>query len=329
MNVHRQDRDATTASRVNAGIDVSKDWLDVCWGDQGRRFTHDADGIKQLVAMLREAQVDLLVIEASGGYEVATAAALHADGLAVAVLNPRQTRQFARSMGILAKTDRVDARVLRDFANVLAVHPQRQRYLQAAPDEHQALLHALVVRRRQLVDMRVAETNRLALAHKSARKSLSAVLKTLDEQLMEVDADIDGYMRAHFKATLTWLGTVKGVGPVLRSTLLAQLPELGRLSGRAISALVGVAPIARESGKWRGQRRTGGGRSAVRTAVYMATLSAVRYNPVLKQFHQRLIKAGKPRKVALVACMRKLLVILNAMARDGAAWNPPNAARTA
>jgi transposase len=202
MNVHQQDRDAAAASRMNAGIDVSKDALDVCWGDQVRRFTHDADGIKQIVAGLRQGQVDLIVIEASGGYEVAAAAALQAEGFAVAVLNPRQTRDFAKSMGVLAKTDRVDARVLRDFANVIAGHPQRHRYLRALPDEQRALLAALVMRRRQLLDMRVAEANRLALAHKSARKSVAAVLKTLDRQLMNIDADIDGCVRQPVQGNL-------------------------------------------------------------------------------------------------------------------------------
>lgn len=321
-SVHQQGRDAATAPRINAGIDVAKDWLDVCWGDQARRFAHDADGIKQLAAALQQAQVDLIVIEASGGYEVAAAAALQADSFAVAVLNPRQTRDFAKSMGVLAKTDRVDARVLRDFANVIAVHPQRARYLRALPDEQRALLAALVLRRRQLVEMQVAERNRLRLAHRSARKSVNAVLKTLERQLMRVDADIDDCMRKQFTETLAWLDTVKGVGPVLKSTLLALLPELGQLRNRAISALVGVAPMARESGKWRGKRQTCGGRSEVRTVIYMATLAAVQCNPVLKTFHQRLVAAGKPPKVALVACMRKLLIILNAMVRDKAAWNP-------
>jgi transposase len=212
--------------------------------------------------------------------------------------------------------------VLRDFANVIAVHPQRERYLRALPDAQRAHLAALVMRRRQLMDMRVAEANRLALAHPSARKSVAAILKALDKQLTSVDADIDGCMREQFKQTLACLDTVKGVGPVTKSTLLALLPELGRLNGRAISALVGVAPMARDSGAWRGKRQTCGGRHEVRTVIYMATLSAVKYNPVLQRFHQRLISAGKPAKVALVACMRKLLVILNAMVRDGVAWNP-------
>lgn len=323
MNVHTQDRDAATVSRINAGIDVSKAWLDACWGQHAHRFAHDADGIKQLAASLGQAQVDLVVMEASGGYEMASAAALQAEGFAVAVLNARQARDFARSMGVLAKTDRVDARVLRDFANVIAVHPKRDRYLRALPDEQRLQLAALVLRRRQLMEMRIAEANRLTTAHRSARKSLAAVLRLLEEQLKSVDADIDGCMRQHFKETLTWLGTVKGVGPVLKSTLLALLPELGRLSGRAISALVGVAPIARESGQWRGKRQTWGGRHDVRAVLYMATLSAVQHNSVLKQFYQRLIGAGKAPKVALVACMRKLLVILNAMARDRTTWRAP------
>jgi transposase len=323
MNVHTQDRDAATVSRINAGIDVSKAWLDACWGQHAHRFAHDADGIKQLAASLGQAQVDLVVMEASGGYEMASVAALQAEGFAVAVLNARQARDFARSMGVLAKTDRVDARVLRDFANVIAVHPKRDRYLRALPDEQRVQLAALVLRRRQLLDMRIAEANRLTTAHRSARKSLAAVLQLLDAQLKSVDADIDGCMRQHFKETLRWLDTVKGVGPVLKSTLLALLPELGHLSGRAISALVGVAPIARESGQWRGKRQTWGGRHDVRAVVYMATLSAVRHNPVLKQFYQRLIGAGKLPKVALVACMRKLLVILNAMARDRTTWRAP------
>lgn len=308
---------------MNAGVDVSKEWLDACWGEAARRFAHDAEGIKQLAARLQEAQVDLIVMEASGGYEATAAAALQAEGFCVAVLNPRQTRDFAKSMGVLAKTDRVDAQVLRDFANVIAVHPQRHRYLKPLPDAQRAHLAALVVRRRQLMEMRVAETNRLATAHKSARKSVAAILKALDKQLASVDADIDGCMREHFKATLVWLDTVKGVGPVTMSTLLALLPELGQLSGRAVGALVGVAPMARESGTWRGKRQICGGRYQVRSVLYMATLSAVKHNPVLHAFHQRLIAAGKPPKVALVASMRKLLVILNAMARDRAPWHSP------
>jgi transposase len=321
MNVHQQGRETAAAARVNAGIDISKEWVDACWAEEVRRFAHDAEGIKQLVGVLQQSGVDLVVMEATGGYEAVVAATLQTEGMAVAVVNPRQVRDFAKSMGVLAKTDRVDARVLRDFANVIAVHPQRRRYLRPLPDEQRVQLAALVMRRRQLMDMRVAEANRLANAHRAARKSVTAMLKALDKQLSSVDADIDQHLREHFKETLAWLDTVKGVGPVTLSTVLALLPELGRLSGRAISKLVGVAPMARDSGKWRGQRQIWGGRHEVRTVLYMATLSAVKHNAVLRVFHQRLIAAGKPAKVALVACMRKLIVILNAMARDRAPWN--------
>ena len=329
MNVHKQGRDTAAGPRVNAGVDVAKDWLDACWGTEARRFAYDAEGIKQLAAALQQAAVDLVVMEASGGYEVTAAAALQAEGFAVAVLNPRQARDFAKSMGVLAKTDRVDARVLRDFANVVAAHPQRHRYLKPLPDGQREHLAALVMRRRQLVEMRGAEANRLATAHKSARQSVAAILKALDRQLASVDADIDGCLRKDFKDTMAWLDTVKGVGPVTMSTLVALLPELGQLSGRSISALVGVAPMARESGTWRGRRHICGGRYEVRSVVYMATLSAVRHNPVFRAFHQRLVTAGKPPKVALVACMRKLVVVLNAMARDRAAWRHPEASYAA
>lgn len=321
MSVHQQGREATAAGGVNAGIDVSKDGLDAAVGTQVRRFAHDAEGIRQLTAALREAGADLVLLEATGGYEAAVVVALQAEGLAVVVVNPRQARDFAKSLGVLAKTDRIDAQVLRDFANVIAAHPERSRYVRPLPDERRAYLAALVMRRRQLLDMRGAEASRLAMAHQAARKSLTRTIKFIDRQLAGIDADIDRHMREHFKDTLAWLDTVKGVGPVLMSTLVATLPELGRLSGRAISALVGVAPLACDSGQHRGRRHTWGGRAEVRAVLYMATLSAVRYNPVLRQFHQRLVRAGKPPKVALTACMRKLIVILNAMARDQQPWD--------
>ena len=206
MNAHQQGRDTAAALLRNAGIDVSKSWLDVAWGTELRRFQHDAEGIKQVAANLKQAEVDLIVLEATGGYEAAVAAELQAEGLTIAVVNPRQARDFAKSMGVLAKTDQVDARVLRDFANVIASHPQRQRYLRPLPDERRAQLAALVVRRRQFMDMRVAEANRLATAHKAARKSVTAILKALDRQLASVDADIDGSMREHFKETVEVAG---------------------------------------------------------------------------------------------------------------------------
>jgi transposase len=329
MSVHQQGRETTAAPRVNAGIDVSKDGLDAAWGAENLHFANDAEGIEQLAAALQQAGVDLVVLEATGGYEALAATGVQLAGLAVAVVHPRQARDFAKSMGVLAKTDRVDAQVLRDFAAVIAMHPQRSRYLRALPEESREHLEALVRRRRQLVAMRKAEAQRLTQAHKAVKNSLAAVLKLIDKQLSALDDEIDGHMRMHFKEALRWLDTVKGVGPVTQSTLAASLPELGRLDRRAISALVGVAPLARDSGRMRGKRSTWGGRADVRAVLYMAALSAIKHNEVIGRFHQKLIDAGKPKKVAIVACMRKLLVILNAMIRDKTSWDPEKHLKTA
>lgn len=271
--------------------------------------------------MLRDADVDLVVIEATGGYERGLLCALQTAGLNVARVNPRQARDFAKSMGVLAKTDQVDARTLRDFADVLARHAQRERYITPMVQAHRQELAELMTRRRQLVDMRVAEGNRLEHAGKLAARSIASVLKTLDKQLQQVDSDIDQHMDRHFKQQRQLLDTVKGIGPVTILTMTAALPELGHLDRRQISKLVGVAPLADDSGNRKGKRRVWGGRADVRAVVYMAALVAIKHNPVIRVFHSRLIAAGKPKKVAIVACMRKLLTIVNAMLRDGATWN--------
>jgi len=238
----------------------------------------------------------------------------------VAVVNPRQARDFAKSMGVLAKTDKVDAAVLRAFADVIARHEKRSQFLRALPDEHRARLAALVTRRRQLLEMRTAESHRLAMAHKAARKSLGTVITFLDKQLAQIDEELDQHIRKHFQDLSKLLRTVKGVGAVTTQTLAATLPELGHLDRRAITTLVGVAPLACESGKRRGSRHIWGGRAEVRHALYMATLTATRFNAVIRAFYERLLTHGKPFKVAMVACMRKLLTILNAMVRDGTTW---------
>ncbi len=300
-----------------AGIDVSKDWLEVEGPEQHWRFDNAERGWEALVAALRQAQVDLVVLEATGGFERGCVAALASGGLAVAVVNPRQARDFAKALGTLAKTDRVDARTLRQFAAVIAAHPERARYVRPLAEQAQLRLAALVTRRRQLVDMLTAEHNRVPLAHPSMQKSLRTIIRALEKQLLAMDQDIDQHLREHHKQSLEWLDSVKGVGKVTTASLLGLLRELGTLTRKQIAALVGVAPLARDSGKWRGHRMVWGGRAEVRSVLYMATLSAVRFNPVIKVFHERLIAAGKPPKVALVACMRKLLTILNAMMRDG------------
>jgi transposase len=320
MNMHPQGRVASEAPHPNAGIDVSKEHLDVHLFDFSLRVDNDASGWDALIAKLQQSGVDLVVVEATGGYERGLVTALHRAQIQVARVNPRQAREFAKSMGVLAKTDRVDARCLRDFADVLARHKDRQKYITLPADPERELLAALMTRRRQLVDMRVAESNRLESATARAVRSIRSVIKTLDKQLQDIDGDIDRQLEQHFKQQKELLDSVKGVGPVTILTLTSALPELGRLGRRQISKLVGVAPLADDSGRRKGVRRTAGGRSEVRAVVYMATLTAIRHNPVIQTFYNRLVAAGKPKKVAIVACMRKLLTILNAIVRDHAPW---------
>jgi transposase len=271
--------------------------------------------------MLRSAGVDLVVVEATGGYERGLVCALQDSGLCVSRVNPRQARDFAKSMGVLAKTDQVDARTLRDFADVLARHSNRAQYITPMVEPMRQQLEELMTRRRQLVEMRVAEQNRLEHAGPRASRSIRSVLKLLDKQIATVDQHIDDHMDRHFAAQKALLDSVKGVGPVTILTLTAALPELGRLERRQIAKLVGVAPLADDSGHRQRKRRIWGGRAEVRAVVYMAAIVAMRHNPVIREFYERLVSAGKPKKVAIVACMRKLLTILNAMLRDQAMWN--------
>lgn len=307
--------------RQNAGIDVSKQHLDVCFGDEQVRLENNEAGWDALMARLRAGQVDMVVLEATGGYERGLVCALQGAGIAVARMNPRQARDFAKSMGVLGKTDRVDARCLRDFADVLARHKDRDKYLTAPLEPHREALVSLVVRRRQLVEMRVAEANRLDHATTLTARSIRSVLKALDKQLAGIDDDIDRLLEQHFQPQRTLLDSAKGVGPVTVLTLTALLPELGHLPRRQIAKLVGVAPLPCDSGQHKGKRRIWGGRADVRSVLYMAALSAKQHNPIIRAFYARLVAAGKPAKVALVACMRKLLTILNAMLRDSARWD--------
>jgi transposase len=321
MNMNQQGGVANGAVKPNAGIDVSKLHLDVCVAGTQQRVPNDADGWTELTAMLQGVNVDLVVLEATGGYERGLVCALQGAGLFVARVNPRQARDFAKSLGVLAKTDQVDARVLRDFANVLACHADRLKFIAPMIEQARQVLAELMTRRRQLVDMRVAESNRLEHAGARTAKSIHSVLKLLDKQIAAIDAHIDEHMDQHFKTQRELLDSVKGVGPVTILTLTAALPELGQLGRRQIAKLVGVAPLADDSGGRSGKRRTWGGRAGVRSVVYMAAIVAMRHNPVIRAFYERLLKAGKPKKVAIVACMRKLLAILNAMLRDQALWN--------
>ena len=307
------------------GIDVSKDQLEVALDDHSptRRVSNDGAGIAALCAELVAlgARVGAVVIEATGGHERQVAVALCTAGLPVMVINPRQARDFAKAMGHLAKTDAIDARVLSHFAATLYASKKRERLLMRVPEPQQQVLQALVVRRLQMVEIRVAESNRLALSHRSQRQSLRAVLRVLDRQLAAIDGDIDAQLDEHFASKLDLLKGLKGVGRGTQAALMAGLPELGRLNRAQISKLVGVAPLNCDSGRYRGKRVTWGGRGPVRAALYMAALSAVRYDPILTSFYQRLLSRGKPAKVALVACMHKLLTIINAILKSGKPWS--------
>ena len=302
------------------GIDVSKDRLDVAVRPTGKTWQvpYDAEGISSLVGNLRELVPQLVVLEATGGMELAVAGELALADVPIAVVNPRHVRDFARAAGKLAKTDALDAQVLAHFAEAMQPEPR------PLPDATTQELKALVARRRQLVEMITAEKNRMRTATRSIRPKVQEHVRWLEEDLQNLDQDLGDFMRSSpmWKDKDELLRSTPGVGPVLSMTLLSDLPELGALNRGEIAALVGVAPFNRDSGTLRGKRTVWGGRSQVRAALYMAALVATRYNPVLRDFYQRLCAAGKPKKVALTACMRKLLTILNVMVRDNRHWNP-------
>jgi len=304
---------------VYVGIDVAKSSFEVAVSGQAQTLSlsNDESGHAQLCQLLLPLAPRLVLLEATGGYEQELALALAGAGLRVSVINPRQARDFARCMGRLAKTDRIDAQALRGFASLLDAQGHEPR---ALADEQQRELSALVVRRRQLVAMLVAERQRLALAHPKAKPSILSIMDAVAAQLRDVDAQLKELVLAHHADLAALLTSVKGVGPTTVSTLLAQLPELGRLNRKQITSLVGLAPINRDSGTLRGQRHIFGGRADVRRVLYVAALVGTRFNPVLKAFYAKLLAAGKPKKVALVACMHKLLVILNAIARTKSPW---------
>jgi transposase len=304
----------------SVGIDVAQATLEV-WiepAGTGWTVTNDGAGIEVLVTRLRAAAVARVVLEATGGDEYAAAAALSLAGLAVAVVNPRQARDFAKATGRLAKTDRIDAQVLALFG--ATVRPEPRALPSAAVQE----LDATVTRRRQVLEMLQAERNRHRTARGTVARQIRQHIAWLERQLAGLDAELKRLVEASpvWRAKENLLRSVPGIGPVTTATLLAELPELGTLSGRQIAALVGVAPFARDSGTLRGKRCIWGGRAPVRNVLYMATLSAVRWNPPLAATYRRLLDAGKLPKVALIACERKLLVLLNAIVAHGTPWEP-------
>jgi transposase len=307
----------------NLGIDVSKDTLEVAWASglpPQERVTNDAAGIACLVEKLARQEIERIVLEATGGYEKPLVGALLEARLPVVIINPRQARDFARATGHLAKTDRIDAQVLARFAE--QVRPP----LRPLADAQALQLQEILARRRQVVQMHTAEDNRFAQARDArVRRSIRQVLDLLEAQLKDLDDQLETLIEAcpAWQAKADLLQGVPGIGRQTARVLIAQLPELGRCSRQEIAALAGVAPINRDSGAWRGRRTTWGGRAHLRASLYMATLSATRYNPVIRACYRRLLHAGKLKKVALVACMRKLLTILNALLRDQNPWRIP------
>jgi transposase len=312
----------STPTPVTVGIDVAKNTIEVGIGLELPTLSlrNDSEGFDMLLTQLAAHRIALVAMEATGGLESVVACTLQAAGYAVAVINPRQARDFARAMGKLAKTDCIDARILAQLGDVLQRRPDRNKFIKPLPTTEQRQLAAMVIRRRQLIAMLSAERNRLAHSHPSSRKSLDMIIKALTKELAHIEGGMAEYIQSNFADLSVLLNSAKGVGKATSSTLIAEVPELGRLSRREISALVGAAPINRDSGVMRGRRMIFGGRSSVRHVLYMAALVASRYNPVIKAFYGRLVAAGKPKKVALVACMRKLLTILNAMAKAGKPW---------
>jgi len=313
---------------LTVGVDVSKAMLEVAFSDGAGALTpaNDAGGHAALLAHLARLReqgrtIALIVLEATGGLEMDVACALQCAGHPVVIVNPRQSRDFARSMGRLAKTDRLDARVLAQMGRTLLQREDLHKLIKPLPNEQQRQLQAFLTRRRQLQAMHIAEQQRASGPDQRMRRSLNIILKSLEREMARVEKDMQALICEHHAQLAKLLGEVKGVGQGTISTLLAEVPELGKLSGREVSALVGLAPINRDSGVMRGKRTIFGGRPQVRKVLFMAALVATRYNPVIRAFYQRLLAAGKPKKLAITACARKLLTILNAIAKSGQPFN--------
>jgi transposase len=306
------------------GIDVAKDRLDVCVRPSGESFVvaRNGAGIEDLAERLKKLTPRVVAIEATGGFETVVAAGLAAAGVPLLIVNPAQVRAFAQALGKRAKTDPIDAAVIAHFIEATKAQPR------PLPDETTRLLADLVTRRRQIIDMMIAEGQRdRRLANKRLKNSIARLRKALEKELAEIDSELDDHVRGSpaWAAKEELLASVPGVGPIIARTLIAELPELGTLDRRKIAALVGLAPWTRQSGQWRGKSFIGGGRKTVRTALFMAAMVAARHNPVLKTFRDKLVAAGKPKLVALIAVARKLLTILNALLRDNQRWKPKTA----
>jgi transposase len=303
------------------GIDIAKRTFDVCSlaEQKVQQFENNTKGIKLAVGMLARLKPKLVVMEATGGYEAMLAAQLHAASLPVAVVNPRRIRDFARANGQLAKTDKLDAAVIAMFAD--RMRPPRQQQI----DQNSRLMKAMVARRHQLIGIRTAENNRLEHAlDKVIARSINRILKTIDREIEKVEVEIQEQLASmpELETKAQILQSASGIGQTTAAMLVTEMPELGRLNRRQIAMLIGTAPINRDSGTFRGKRMTGAGRRNVRSRLYMPTLVAIRHNPPIRRFYQHLLAKGKAKMTAIIACMRKLITILNAMVAKNEAWNP-------
>ncbi len=310
----------TSADQTFVGIDVAKSALAVFVDSTNDHLecSNQTKDLRKLARRLKKLDPTLIVLEATGGYETPATEIFSEFGLPFAVVFPKRVRQFALGLGIIAKTDDIDAQTIAYYGRIADIQAK------PLPSDELRRLNALTTRRTQLIEMRIAEQNRLDVSHPEMQKNIKKHLRWLESQIIAIEGEIDASIKEDqaLREKDDLLQSVPGVGTVLSSTLLTQLPELGILSNKQISALVGVAPFPRESGKWKGKRFCQGGRNSIRKVLYMATISASRFNPIIKQFYEHLLERGKLKKVALIACSRKLITILNAMVRNNSSWNP-------
>ncbi|EBS9699798.1 transposase [Salmonella enterica] len=320
----RQAKSLTEKAKTTVAFDVCKAALDVHIRVDGKAFQvpNTYEGFDQIALVLADYDVSLVLMESTGGYEDAAACYFQSVGYDVAVINPRHGRNFAMAMGKFAKTDRIDAAILADFAAVIDTRPDRARFIKPPTDEERKFLSQMVARRRQVVDLLSTEKQRLSHADDYAKQSINKVIAFIESQLAEINKDVSFYLKKNYSGLSKMLSEIPGIGELSVGLLVGDVPELGQIGNRQLSAVIGVAPFNHDSGKMRGKRCISGGRQNVRNVLFMGVMSATRYNPVIKAFYDRLINKGKPKRVAYIACVHKLLRIINAMVRDGTSFNP-------
>ncbi|ECH6752197.1 transposase [Salmonella enterica subsp. enterica] len=320
----RQHKSLTEKAKTTVAFDVCKAVLDVHIRVDAKAFQvpNTDEGFDQIAVMLADYDVSLILMESTGGYEDVAACYFQSVGFDVAVINPRHARNFAKAMGKFAKTDRLDAAILADFAAVIDSRPDRARFIKPPTDEERKFLSKMVARRRQVVDLLATEKQRLSHADDYAIQSINKMIDYIESQLKEISGDISVYVKKNYADLSKMLSKVPGIGELSVGLLIGDVPELGNIGNRQLSAVIGVAPFNHDSGKRRGKRCISGGRQNVRNVLFMGIMAATRFNPVIKAFYERLINKGKPKRVAYIACVHKLLRIINAMVRDGTSFNP-------